>query len=206
MIKVMIADDSDIALDGMRRILERESDIEVVCQGTTKYEAVEQALAYKPDILLLDLMWFNDKEAGIDVIKRLTRELPETQIVAITVYPHLIDRARAAGARSAVSKNIPRRQLIEEIRGIYRVPPAEEAAPEDYGYQRPTETLTGRELEVLALVAEGLTDREVAQRLHIAPTTARNHVSNIMGKLGVSSRTAAATKAIREELLDEDDD
>ena len=115
MIRVMIADDSEIALDGMRRILERESDIEVVCQGTTKYEAVEQALSHKPDILLLDLMWFNDKEAGIDVIKRLARELPETQIVAITVYPHLIDRARNAGARSAVSKNIPRRQLIEEI-------------------------------------------------------------------------------------------
>ncbi len=204
MIRVMVADDSDIAREGMRRILEREGDLEIVCEGTTKLDTIEQALAHKPDILLLDLMWFDDKEAGMDVIARLVNELPGTQIVAITVYPHLMERARSAGARTAVSKNIPKQQLVDEIRAIHRVPPSDpdtrapgQAAPTDR-----VEELTERELEVLVLVARGLTDREIAQQLNIASSTAKNHVSNILGKLGVSNRTAAAAAGIRQELID----
>ena len=202
MIRVMVADDSDIARGGMRRILERESDLDIVCEGTTKAETVEMALFHKPDILLLDLMWFGDEAAGIDVIQRLIDELPDTQIVAITVYPHLMERARAAGARSAVSKNIPQRQLIEELRSIHRVPPsARPPLPGDDDAPDLRESLTERELEVLSLVAEGMTDREVAQVLSIATSTAKNHVSNILQKLDASNRTAAVTIAYRQNLI-----
>jgi len=207
MIRVMIADDSDIAADGMRRILEQTADMEVVCEGRTKLETIELALLHRPDILLLDLMWFDDKEAGLDVIRQLAQDLPETQIVAITVYPSLIERARAAGARSAVNKSIPRRQLIEEIRGVHRVPRsgADMSTRDERNPQVPVEPLTERQLEVLALMADGMTDQMIAQDLSIARATARNHVSNIMAKLGAPNRTAAVTRAYRLGLLGGDE-
>jgi DNA-binding NarL/FixJ family response regulator len=202
MIRVMVADDQDIVRQGMRRILERSSGLEVVCEGTTKLGTIESALANRPDVLLLDLMWFDDPEAGIDVIKRLARELPTTQTIAITQYPDLMERARAAGARSAVNKDLSTDRLVEEVRAVYRVPPSEDDGPAPAPAVEPRpESLTEREQDVLDLMAEGLGNPEIGEALHIASSTTKNHVSRILGKLGVRTRTAAVTKAIKQGLI-----
>ncbi len=189
-IRVLIADDTDIAREGMRRILAAEADVEIVAEGATVHETVQKVHELRPDVLLLDLKWFGDKDAGIETIKRLTSEVPETKIVAITVYPHLIEQARNAGALAALTKEVPKQQLIDEIRSVYAVPPppSPQVVPPP---ATPVEELTGREREVLALMAEGKKDRQIAVALGIAESTAKNHVGNILGKLGVPNRAAA---------------
>ena len=191
-IRIMIADDTDIAREGLKRILATEQDMEIVGEGATLYETIRKVHELRPDILILDLKWFNDESAGIEAIKRLKEEVPETKVIAITVYPHLTQQAKNAGALSALNKEVPKGQLIEEIRSVYAVPlpppPAQQViAPSTI----PTEELTKRELEVLALMAEGKTDKEIAEGLGVAESTAKNHVGSILGKLNVSNRAGA---------------
>ena len=192
-IRLVIADDEAIAREGMRRILAAEEDIEVVGEGATVHETIQKVHELCPDILLLDLAWFKDKEAGIDAIRRLASEVPETKIVAITVYEdELIGPARRAGAVAAVTKSIPKQQLIEEIRSVYKLPPPPPLSPQVVTPPTaPVEELTKRELEVLALMAEGKMDKEIAVALSIAESTAKNHVSHILGKLNVPNRAGA---------------
>jgi DNA-binding NarL/FixJ family response regulator len=191
-IRVMIADDTDIVREGMRRILAAEKDLEIVGEGATIYETIQKVHELRPDVLLLDLKWFADKDAGIEAIKRLTSEVPETKIVAITIYPHLIERARNAGALVALTKEVPKQRLIEEIRSVYAVPPPPPPSPQAVAPPiAPVEKLTKRELEVLASMAEGKTDRQIAEALGIEESTAKNHVGHILGKLGVPNRAGA---------------
>ena len=191
-IRVIIADDTDIAREGMRRILATEADIEIVGEGATVHDTVQKAHELRPDVLLLDLKWFKDEDAGIGIIRRLTSEVPETKIIAITIYPHLIEPARSAGALVALTKEVPKQQLIEEIRSVYTLPPPPAPSPQVVTPPTaPVEELTERELEVLALMAEGKTDNEIARALDIAESTAKNHVGNILGKLNVPNRAGA---------------
>ena len=189
-IRVMVADDTDIAREGMKRILAVEADIEVVGEGATVHETIQKVHELRPDVLLLDLKWFEDESAGIGVIRRLANEVPETKIVAITIYPHLIELAKSAGAVAALTKEVPKQRLIEEICSVHALPllsSLEVAASRE----ALVEKLTGRELEVLALLAEGKTDKEIAAALSIAESTAKNHVSHILGKLSVPNRAGA---------------
>lgn len=198
-IRVLIADDTDIAREGMRRILEIEEDIEVIGEGASISETVQKVHELNPDVLLLDLKWFTDSKAGIEAIRRLNSEVPETKIVAITVYPDLIEMAKAAGAVAAIPKEIPKYQLVNEIRGVHRLPPSPAPPTPD----APAEELTERELEVLALLTKGKTDREIAEALTIAESTAKNHVSHILGKLDVQNRAGAVALAYELRLLNE---
>jgi DNA-binding NarL/FixJ family response regulator len=191
-IRIMVADDTDIAREGMRRILAAEADIEIVGEGATVHEMIQKVHELRPDILLLDLKWFGDENAGIEAISRLTREVPQTKVIAMTIYPHLIESARSAGALSALTKEVPKQQLIEEIRSVYALPAPPPPSPSVVTPPKiPVEELTERELEVLALMAEGKTDRQIAKALGIAESTAKNHVGNILGKLNVSNRAGA---------------
>lgn len=191
-IRVMIADDTDIAREGLRRILAAETDMEIVGEGATIHETIQKVHDLHPDILLLDLKWFGDERAGIDAIRRLADEVPETKIIAITIYPHLIEPAKSAGALAALTKEVPKQQLIEEIRSVYTLPPPPPPSPQVMTPPTtPVEELTERELEVLALMAEGKTDKEIARALGIAESTAKNHVGNILGKLSVPNRAGA---------------
>jgi NarL family two-component system response regulator LiaR len=191
-IRVMIADDTDIAREGLGRILASGADMEVVGEGTTLHGTLQKVCELQPDILLLDLTWFGDEGAGISAIERLVREAPQTKVIAITIYPHLIEKARNAGALAALTKEVPRRQLIEEIRSVHALSPSPLPSPQVTApFVIPMEELTKRELEVLVLMAEGKTDKEIANELGIAESTAKNHVGNILGKLNVPNRAGA---------------
>jgi DNA-binding NarL/FixJ family response regulator len=194
-IRVLIADDTDIAREGMRRILAAEPGIEVVGEGATVTGTIQKVHELHPDVLLLDLKWFGGEGAGIDAIKRLKSEAPETKVIAITIYPHLIEQARNAGAFVALAKEVPKQRLIEEIRSVYAVSPPPPLTPQVVT-PPPTllEALTEREREVLSLMAEGKTDKQIAEVLGIVESTAKNHVGNILGKLGVPNRAGAVAK------------
>ncbi len=166
--------------------------MEIVGEGATLHETIQKVHELRPNILVLDLKWFGDEHAGIEAIRRLASEVPETKIIAITIYPHLIEPARSAGALAALTKEVPKQQLIEEIRGVYALPPPPPPSPQVVTPPTtPVEELTERELEVLALMAEGKTDKEIARALGIAESTAKNHVGNILGKLSVPNRAGA---------------
>lgn len=199
-ISLAIADDQDIILEGMQRIMGSQPDIEIVAASSVLPEAENLVRIKRPDVLLLDIKWHGDEQAGVDAIKRLRRDAPETRIVAITVYEHLVRDAKQAGAHAVVLKSISRRQLIEEIRQIAQQPAASPASAIDT--PPAPEPLSTRELQVLNLLAEGKSDREVAEELNIAESTAKNHVSSILGKLGVNNRAAAVALGIRRNLVD----
>ncbi len=135
----------------------------------------------------------------MDATRRLRAEVPETRRLVLTGHSELIEQARAAGADAAVRKSIPRRALLEEIRSLYALPPP--PRPPDPP-ESDREALTPREKEVLKLLARGLTDREIAKELVIAEATVKNHVSNILSKLGVPNRSAAIARAYEYGLLD----
>jgi DNA-binding NarL/FixJ family response regulator len=194
-IRVLIADDTDIAREGLSRILSTQADMRVVGEGATIHETIQKTLELQPDVLILDLNWFSNEQAGIEAIRRLKQESPSTKIIALTVYPHLIEQARQAGAASSLGKEVPKQQLIDEIRSVYALPKAPEVhSPADEERPVPAaEQLSDREREVLQLMAEGKMDKEIAQALSIAESTAKNHVANILGKLGVANRAAAVS-------------
>ncbi len=202
-IRVVIADDTDLAREGMRRILSSETDIAIIGEGESIHETIRIVRDLRPDVLLLDLKWFGDEQAGIGAIKRLRLEAPDTKIIAITVYAHLMEKARNAGAVSAVGKEVPKRQLIDEIRAVHSLPvyaPDSEEQGELAGPAAADEP-TEREREVLALMADGRTDKEIAAILTIAESTAKNHVANILAKLDAPNRAGAVALAFQRGLI-----
>jgi DNA-binding NarL/FixJ family response regulator len=176
--------------------------MEIVGEGATIHETIRKVHELRPDILILDLMWFDDDTAGIEAIRRLASEVPQTKVIAITIYPDLIEKAREAGALAALTKEVPKRQLIEEIRSVYALSPSPlPSSQASTPFATPVEDLTKREREVLALLAEGKTDKEIAHELGIAESTAKNHVSNILGKLNVPNRAGAVAAGYRLSLI-----
>ena len=193
-IKVLLADDTLIAREGWKRILETASDIEIVGEARSAVETKRKVKELAPDVLLMDLLWFGDESAGWAVIREIKQEF-KVKIIAVTAYENLIRDARLAGADSALLKTFSREELLTEIREQATQP---EREPVALVSDARTETLTKRELEVLRLLKDGHPDKEIANMLGIANTTAKNHVKNILGKLNAKNRTQAV--AVGQEL------
>ena len=192
-IRVFLADDTLIAREGWKKILETAEDIEVIGEAETAAETVQMVTNLDPDVLLMDLDWFGDQTAGWSAINEIKQaHNVKVKIIAITAFENLIRDARRVGADSALMKMFTREQLLSEIRT--------QASKANNSIDVPTllkskDLLTDRELEVLRLVAEGHRDKEIAERLFIAPSTAKNFVKKILGKLDAKSRTQAVSKA-----------
>lgn len=198
MIKVFVADDHVHAVEGLSLIIDRAEDMEVVGSAGIINQVLEQATAAEPDVIVLDLAWPGDKLAGIRLIPELLASCPGGRVLAITNYPELIEVAREKGAYP-LSKGFSIEELLGTIRWVARDNLAASLATavgDAY-----TEPLTPREIEVLKVLGDGKTDREIAQELHIAEGTAKKHVSNILSKLGVGNRTEAVIKARHLRLL-----
>ncbi|KGX86834.1 response regulator transcription factor [Pontibacillus litoralis] len=209
MISVLFADDHEMVRIGVSAYLSAQSDIEVVAEASNGHDAIELALQYKPDVILMDLV-MNEMD-GIEATKRIINVWPQARIIIVTsfldddkVYPAL-----EAGATSYMLKTSKAEEIANAIRATYEGQSILE--PEVTGkimnkmrkpsHQPLHEQLTVREQEVLLLMAEGKSNQEIADQLFIALKTVKVHVSNILGKLEVQDRTQAVIYAFKHDLV-----
>lgn len=214
-IRVFIVDDHPIVRRGLRDLLETEAGISVVGEAASGLEAVRQAGELQPDLVLMDLVM--PEMDGIEATRRIRADNPHIQVLVLTSFAtdDKVFPAIKAGALGYLIKDTGAEDLLEAIQRIQRGEPAlhpsiaqkvlaEISGPSN---QPPTpDPLTERELEVLKLVARGLNNQEIASTLVISPTTVYTHVSNILSKLHLASRTQAALYALREGLASLYDD
>jgi DNA-binding NarL/FixJ family response regulator len=200
-ITVMIADDTLIAREGLKSILDGVHGIQVVATASSAQEAVQAARDLRPNVVLLDLRWHGDDTAGVEATRQIAHHTPECKVLVVTVFPELISQAREAGATAAIEKGFSKDDLISLIRNVHRTPqftvPRYGDDGGDHSGLPAQEMLTPREEQVLQLLVEGRAVRQIAQELHIAPSTVKNHVQSIYGKLQVSNRAEAVRKAMR---------
>ncbi|MBN1991982.1 MAG: response regulator transcription factor [Anaerolineae bacterium] len=217
-IKVLIVDDHAMVRQGLRTFLTLSEGIEVVGEAANGLEAVEQVRQQQPDIVLMDLVM--PQLDGIEATRRIRELSPETQVLALTSFieNEKVFAAIEAGALGYLLKDVSPDDLVEAIkaaqRGEAQLHPEvtkklmqqvtakakqQKTAPAKPG-ETDSEDLTERELEVLRLIATGLSNREIAQMLTIAEKTVKTHVSNILSKLHLADRTQAAIYALQKGL------
>jgi DNA-binding NarL/FixJ family response regulator len=209
-IRVLVADDQQLVREGLRVLLDLAPDIRVAGEASDGTEAVEQARHIRPDVVLMDVRM--PKLDGVAATRKVREMCPDVQVIILTTFDddeYVFDGLRA-GAVGYLLKDVPSEQLAEAIRAAARgeafIQPSVTrkvvaeftrlAEREHVRREQPlVEPLSARELEVLALLAEGLSNQEIADRLTIAPGTVKNHVSNVLSKLDVRDRTQAILRA-----------
>jgi NarL family two-component system response regulator LiaR len=212
-IRILIADDHAIVREGLRALIGAKPDMELVGEAADGVEAVQKALSLQPDVILLDLVM--PRKDGIEAIGEIKQENPEAHILVLTSFAEdeKVFSAIKAGALGYLLKDSSPQELLQAIRDVHRgessLHPAvarkligELNRPSDLPATE--EPLTEREVEVLSLVARGLSNQEIAERLVVSERTVRTHVSNILGKLHLANRTQAALYAVREGLASPD--
>ncbi len=212
MIRVLICDDQAIARQGLEIILSTVEDIDVVGVAQNGEDAIRQARATLPDVLLMDLKM--PTLNGVQATRRLTKELPAVRVLVLTTYAddEWLYEAIHAGAHGYLLKDTPPDQLIAAIRGTAdgktHIDPdvagkvfAQISEQSLSTADALVEKLTQREIEVLTLVANGYTNADIARQIHLTEGTVGNYMSNIMGKLQARDRTQAVVMAIRHGLI-----
>jgi NarL family two-component system response regulator LiaR len=213
-IRVLIADDHAILRKGIRALLGTEPDIEVVGETGDGLETVAQAEALHPDVILMDLVM--PKMDGIEATRRITSEQPGVRILVLTSFAadDKVFPAIKAGALGYILKDSGPAELVQAIHQVHEGQPSLEPSIAlkmlqelSHPSQRPPtpEPLSEREMEVLRLLAQGKSNREISDQLVITELTVRTHVSNILGKLHLASRTQAALYALKEGLASLED-
>jgi len=201
-IRVLIADDHAVVREGLAAMIARRTDMQVVAEATDGAQAVELARAQQPDVILMDLRM--PQLNGVEAITQIRAERPEARVIMLTTYDGDEDiyRALRAGAMAYLLKDTPRDDLLDTIRAVHagqkRIPP-EVAAKLAERVTAPE--LTERELEVLTLIVAGRSNKEIGVALTISEGTVKVHVASILGKLGVSDRTQAATTALQRGIV-----
>ena len=206
-IRIFIAEDHKVVLRGLESLLTTEVDFEVVGTATDGVEALAGADHLQPDVMLLDLQL--PKRTGLQIIPELRTQAPDTKIVVLTSFSddETVFAAIQAGALSYLLKDCSPEELMQTIRDAHQGKPT---LPDDIalrlvreihkspGKPPSQDPLTERELDILRLVARGLSNQEIADKLVISESTVRTHVSNILEKLHLANRTQAALYALRE--------
>ncbi len=210
-ITVLLADDHQMVRQGVRTFLNALPDIEVVGEAETGEAAVGLAAEHVPDVVLMDLLM--PGMGGVEATRRVKNISPRTQVVVLTSYhqDEYIFPALQAGAISYVLKDIKMEELATAVRQAARGEATlhprvaarviQELHRPQHDELNPYMELTERELEVLKLMADGLTNQQIAEQLIISPNTVKGHVSNILGKLHLADRTQAAVYAWREGIV-----
>jgi DNA-binding NarL/FixJ family response regulator len=209
-IRILIADDHKVVRQGLKMFLALDPELEVVGEAANGAEALAQVQALTPDVVLMDLLM--PVMNGVEATEAIRREVPETEVIALTsvLEESAIYRAMRAGATGYLLKDTEADELCRAIKaaaaGQVQLSPAV-ATKLLREVQAPTtpEPLTERETEVLRQLALGKSNKEIAATLVIAEKTTRTHVSNILAKLGLASRTQAALHAVRSGLVSLDD-
>jgi DNA-binding NarL/FixJ family response regulator len=199
-IGVLLADDHPVVREGLRGMLAAEPGIDVVGEAASGDEAVAVTRALRPDVILMDLRM--PRGDGVSAITRIRADLPEARIIVLTTYDTDADILRAveAGATGYLLKDTPRAELARAIRAAARgetvLAPAVAGRLMTRVRGPQPEALSAAQVQVLALVARGLTNAEIGRRMFISEATVKTHLLRACTKLGVSGRTAAVTKAI----------
>jgi NarL family two-component system response regulator LiaR len=202
-IRLMIVDDHAIVRQGLRAIFRVTSGLELVGEASGGGEAVDLAADLRPDVVLMDLVM--PEPNGVAAIALIKRDQPQVRIIALTTFAEadLVLGAVQAGADGYLLKDVDVQELARAIRMVHAGQPYLHPEATRHLLQATTrpepssERLTGREQEVLALVARGMTNRQIADTLTISEKTVSVHVSNMLSKIGVASRTQAALYAAR---------
>ena len=199
MIRVLVADDHPVVRHGLCTMLEIEDDIVVVGRAADGEEAVAQAEATRPDIILMDVQMPNVD--GIEAMRRIRARDPEARVIVLTTYrdEDYIFPSLRAGARGYLLKDASREELAEAIRAVHRGESLLD--PQMADATRLREGLTARELEVLELMAAQHSNAQIAEKLFVSENTVKTHVSNILAKLGCSDRAAAVLTAWKRHLI-----
>jgi DNA-binding NarL/FixJ family response regulator len=212
--RLLIADDSAPVRQGLRAMLAREPDLEVVAEAANGEEALRACRSSRPDLILMDVRM--PKMDGLEATRMVKAEYPETAVLVVTTHEspeYLLDALRA-GAAGYVLKESTRRELLGAVRGVLdgespldqelsarllrRLAAGDGPHPSPAReYDKPPPgSLTARELDVLELLATGKTNRQIAQQLHLSLSTVKGHLERLIAKLKVSDRTQAAVKAV----------
>jgi two-component system, NarL family, response regulator DegU len=211
-IRVLIAEDQTLMRQGLKTILDLEDGFEVVGEASDGQEAVERALALRPDVVLMDVQM--PRMTGVEATTLLAASLPTTRVIILTTfdYDEYVFDGIKAGARGYLLKDTPATELLATIRRVHGgesiIQPsvaarmiAEFTRRSAMPQESEDEPLSERERDVLRLIADGLSNKEIAGRLILAEGTVKNHVSTILEKLHAANRTQAARVAREQGLI-----
>jgi two-component system, NarL family, response regulator LiaR len=206
-IKVMIVDDHPLVRHGIKTVFEAYDDILLVAEAENGREAIKMCDKYMPDVVLMDMIM--PVLGGVEATEQIIKNWPDVKIIALTSFndEDLIRKSLKAGAVSYILKNISGARLVKTIKDVYKgklalssqatkILLSELREPPDK-----TIKLTEREKEILALIVEGLSNKQIAERLFLSNSTVQFHVSNVLSKLGASKRTEAAYLALKQNLV-----
>ena len=201
-IRILVADDHLVARVGVTTIVNLQPDMTVIAEAANGQQAVELFRKHLPDVTLLDLRM--PGMTGVEAALAIREEFPDARMVALTTYggDEDIRRALSAGVQAYLTKDVLHDELIKAIHAVHAgqtyLPAAVAAA---LAAQMPRPDLSAREVQVLELIVRGLANKQIAYSLSIAEHTVKNHVKNILSKLGVQDRTQAATAAIQRGII-----
>ena len=209
LIKVIIVDDHLLVRDGLNLLLSTFDDLKVIAVADGGEKALALCRQEQPDVILMDMVM--PEQDGPIVIERILKNFPEIKVIALTsfVEEDLVARAIQSGAIGYLLKSVSADKLAEAIRSAHQgqsTIEAEAAKMLLHASHKPAQLgddLTKRERQVLTLIVEGMTNKEIAKQLSLSPGTVRVYVSNILAKLGVRNRTEAATLALKYNLVSE---
>src|SRR5215469_13169127 len=204
-LSVLIADDHPVVREGLRGMLAAEAGIRVVAEASSGDEAIVMAIRHQPDVVLMDLRMPGGD--GVQATAGIVAALPHSRVIVLTTYESDADIVRAveAGATGYLLKDTPIPDLVTAIRAAARgetvLGPTVAGRLVSHLRRPAVEPLSGRETEVLSLVARGQTNADIGRALFISEATVKTHLLRAFGKLGVSDRTAAVTRAIELGML-----
>jgi two-component system NarL family response regulator len=201
-IRILVAEDHLVARVGVSTIVNMQPDMTIVAEASNGQQAVELYRKHLPDVTLLDLRM--PVMGGVEAAKAIRTDFPNARLIALTTYggDEDIRRALASGVQAYLTKDVLHDELLKAIRAVYAGQtylPAGVAAA--LAAQMPRPDLSAREVQVLELIVRGLANKQIAYALSIAEHTVKNHVKNILSKLGVQDRTQAATAAIQRGII-----
>ena len=213
MLRILLVDDHEVVRLGIKALLGHHSQFQVVAEAGTAEEAVEQALQHQPDVVVMDIRL--PGKSGIVATEEITQKLPETKVIMLTSFAEddMLFDAIIAGASGYILKQIGSGELIRALEMVGRGESLLDPAVTQKVFQRlrlaaresrgsAFSAFSERELQVLSLVAEGKTNKEIAEQIFLSEKTVRNYVSSILAKLNLSNRAEATAFAIKSHLED----